>query len=101
MTDLHPSAFPALRGVLSGYLHEDFAAEYGTPEAALAAFLEDANEAERDQFNAEARRFLRATASVNFVDVQRLIECLGSRWVPSSRETLERWLNVDDESNPR
>ena len=38
--------FPELKRVFSGYLHEDFAAEYGSPEAALRSFREDASPAE-------------------------------------------------------
>ena len=37
MTRLKPSAFPELRRVFDGYLHEDVLAEHGTPEAALGA----------------------------------------------------------------
>ena len=88
MKALHPAAFPALRLVFSGYLHEDFAVEYGSPEQAVAAFLADASDVERRRFAKEARRFLRATASVEFEKVRQLIEQMGSRWIPESHAAL-------------
>jgi len=92
MTDLRASDFPELHRVFAGYLHEDFVAAYGTPEGALEAYWSDANEAERRRFNREAYHFLDATESVDFSDVQRLIERLGSRWIPSTRDALVAWL---------
>jgi hypothetical protein len=80
--------FPALRHVFSGYLHEDFLDEYGTPVAALRAFLQDADDSERLRFLAEARRFLERTASLDFKEVRALIARLGCRWMPASRKAL-------------
>ena len=88
MKELHPSAFPALRDAFSGYLHEDFAAEYETPERALAAFYADASEKERLRWRKEARHFLAATGTIDFRKVQQLVQRLGSRWVPPSRDAL-------------
>ena len=93
MKPLRASNFPELHRVFAGYLHEDFVQEHGTPEAALASFLTDANEAERRRFMAEARRFLEATASLEFDEVRTLIERLGSRWVPTSRDELVTWFD--------
>ncbi len=42
MTHWAASEFPELARVFSGYLHEDFVAQHGSPEAALRAFREDA-----------------------------------------------------------
>lgn len=92
MTRLRAAAFPELGRVFEGYLHEDFGETYGTPEAALEAFLGDADEAERRRFRTEARRFLEATAPIAFSEVQGLIERLGSRWIPASRDALVAWL---------
>jgi CdiI immunity protein len=92
MTKLRASDFPELHRVFSGYLHEDFVHEYGTPEAALAAFLRDASDAEQRRFKKEAHRFLEATASLEFADVQALFAHLGSRWVPESRDAVLSWL---------
>ena len=93
MTRLKATAFPELRRVFTGYLHEDFAEEHGTPENALAAFYADANAAERRRFTHETEQLLALTASVAFAEVQVLIEHLGSRWIPASRDALVKWLN--------
>ena len=73
------SEFPELHRVFSGYLHEDFAAEYGNAAAALRAFREDASPAEWRRFEREALRLARLC---------KLLHELGSRWTPPSREAL-------------
>jgi CdiI immunity protein len=82
------SDFPELRRVFSGYLHEDFAAEYGSPGAALRAFRDDASPAEWRRFEREALRLARLTIERSFEDVCKLLHQLGSRWMPPSREAL-------------
>lgn len=88
MTRVHASDYRELRRVFSGYLHEDFLQEYDSAAAALRAFEADADPGERRRFRAEATRFLRATASLPFADVSALLNQLGSRWAPASREEL-------------
>jgi hypothetical protein len=88
MTRAHASDFPELQRVFTGYLHEDFLEEYATPAAALAAFLEDADENERRRFHAEVTRFLDVTAPLDFADVRSLFSRLGSRWAPPTRDAL-------------
>jgi hypothetical protein len=85
---LKPSEFPEMQRVFAGYLHEDFLEEYGTPLAALRAFLEDANASERQRFSREIRRFLERTAALDFSDVRALVARLGCRWTPGSRKAL-------------
>lgn len=82
------SEFPALARAFSGYLHEDFAVEYGTPEAALQAFHQDASPAEWRRFQREVTRLLRLAATREFEDVCSLLQRLGSRWTPPSREAV-------------
>jgi hypothetical protein len=84
--------FPELQRVLSGYLHEDFLEEYGTPAAALQAFREDADDTERHRFATEARRFLERTAPLEFHEVRALVAGLGCRWAPPSRRALRALL---------
>ena len=91
MKPLRASDFPELHRVFAGYLHEDFVQEHGTPEAALESSLTDASGAERRRFLAEIRRFLEATEPLPFDEVRILIERLGSRWVPASRDELVAW----------
>ncbi len=84
--------FPMLREVFTGYLHEDFAVEYGSPEAALRAFHDDASAAERRRFAKEAQRFLQQTESLDFDATRALAARLGCRWAPPSRDALVRAL---------
>ena len=86
------SDFPELARVFSGYLHEDFLEEYGTPEAALRAFFKDADSSERLRFRTEAQRFLDQVHALNSHDTSALIGRLGCRWTPPSREALTRLL---------
>ena len=93
MTRVKAEAFPELRRVFSGYLHEDFLQDAGTPEAALRAFVADADPAERRRFQREAARFLAQTATLDFEDVRRLLVELGSRWNPPTRDALVKLLS--------
>jgi len=95
LTQIAPSAFPELRRVFSGYLHEDFLTEAGTPEAALQTFREDASPNERRRFQSEVKRFLAQTATLNLDELRDLVYQLGCRWIPSSREALVAVLTED------
>jgi hypothetical protein len=95
MRRLTSDDFPALAQVFSGYLHEDFQQEHGTPVAAIGAFLNDASQTERRQFRREARRFLVKTASLPFEEVRALLARLGCRWLPDSRLALADLLAFD------
>ncbi len=80
--------FPALERVFSGYLHEDYAAEHGSAEAALRAFHEDASPAEWRRFQREAKRLAALASERDFDDICTLVHRLGSRWTPPSRDAL-------------
>jgi hypothetical protein len=82
------SAFPELRRVFSGYLHEDVLAEAGTPEAALRTFWADAAPGERHRFQREVTRFLAHTATLKPDVMRDLVRQLGARWIPPSQEAL-------------
>ena len=88
MTRVSPSAFPELRRFFSGYLHEDFLVESGTPDAALRAFWADAGSDERRRFQLEVQRFLVRTATLELDALRDLLRQFDCRWVPSSREAL-------------
>ena len=94
MTHVDPSRFPELQRVFEGYLHEDFVAEYGSAAAAIDAFRNDASAAGARAFRDEARHFLAVTSALDFPEVQRLLTRVGSRWIPRSREELERVLDA-------
>ncbi len=80
--------FPVLERVFRGYLHEDLAAEYGGPEAALRAFRNDASPAEWRRFQREAKRFAVFAESRDLEEVRTFVHRLGSRWTPPSRDAL-------------
>jgi hypothetical protein len=80
--------------VFTGYLHEDFVRESGTPEQALRSFRADASPAEWQRFQREARQFLADTERVDFDDVRERLHALGCRWRPASREALVAVLQV-------
>lgn len=97
MTRVKASDFPELQRVLTGYLHEDFIEEYGSPAAALRAFSEDASAAERQRFRTEVQRFLDVTAPLDFAKLRALLSRLGSRWTPPSRAAVITWLSAADD----
>jgi hypothetical protein len=88
LTRVTPSAFPELRRVFGGYLHEDVLAEHGSAEAALRAFRADASPAELRRFRKDITRFLAQTASLDLDELRRVLYGLSCRWVPPSREAL-------------
>jgi hypothetical protein len=88
MTRREAPAFPELERVFSGYLHEDFVAEYGSPAGALRAFHDDASPAEWRRFQREAKRLARLADTGDFERVSKTVQQLGSRWTPPSREAL-------------
>ena len=88
MTHGAASEFPELARVFSGYLHEDLVAQHGTPEAALRAFRDDASPMEWRRFQREAKRLVKLADDHGFDYVCQLLEQLGSRWIPPSRDAL-------------
>lgn len=88
MTRVSASTFPELRRFFSGYLHEDFLVDAGTPEAALRMYWADASADERRRLQREAKRFLAQTATLERDALRDVIHQLGCRWVPPTRETL-------------
>jgi hypothetical protein len=88
MTHGAASEFPELARVFSGYLHEDLVDQYGTPEAALRAFRDDASPMEWRRFQREATRFVKLADDRDFDHVCHLLQQLGSRWIPPSRAAL-------------
>ena len=88
MTRATPSAFPALRRVFSGYLHEDAIAEHGSVEAALNAFRADASPVEWRRFQKEAARFLKQTAALDPADFRSAVDRLGCRILLSRKALL-------------
>ncbi len=89
-----PEDFPALAQFLAGYLHQDFPAIHGTPQAALIAFRAEATIKERRAFAVDAQRFLAATATLSWPAMKRALAALGGAWAPPSRLAVERLLST-------
>ena len=83
-----PEDFPALRNFLRGYFHQDLAAEYGRPEAAVEQFHRDAEPEEFLQVANEWRRLLQWSAALD--DFNRGLQRLGSSWLFLKQEDLAK-----------
>lgn len=70
---------------LRGYLHQDWAMDYESPQQARDAFLADASADERAEFGREAVRLEGVLAAMSLRDVRVLLtERLGGQWLPES-----------------
>lgn len=91
---LHPDLFPRLAEFMAGYLHQDFELDHKTPEGALRAFLDDANEDERAGLRSELDRFKQAAKDASWIDVKEALDALGGAWRPRSRAALDELLHL-------
>lgn len=92
-TTLSVSSFRQLESLFSGYFHEDYVSEYGTPEGAIRRWREDASTKENQQLDEEAERFLALAESVPFEQVAGFVRReLGSAWRPSDLPRLRKLL---------
>jgi hypothetical protein len=86
--------FPALSDFLAGYLHEDFAQEHGTPDAAVRAFAADASGDEMERVRGDAARFAATIKDWPWSDARLALQRLGAAWAPRSRAALDAWLTM-------
>lgn len=84
------SPYPALRAFMHGYLHEDYADEYGTAVDAVREFRFDSDDDEFKMVAAEWKRFIQQMKSQPIRTVQKVIrQELGGGWTPSSHADLD------------
>jgi hypothetical protein len=83
-----PDNFSALQDFLGGYLHEDFAEEYGSAEEALRTFLSDASGDEIQNVKEEWQRFRELLKDLPFVESQSALYRLGAAWQPANAAEL-------------
>lgn len=82
--------YSALRAFMHGYLHEDFADEYGSAPEAVREFRSDAEDDEFKEVAAQWRRFFQSAKTKPIKNVQAAIrEHFGGGWMPRSHEELE------------
>lgn len=78
---LTAARFPLLGSFFGGYLHEDFEETHGSPEAALEAFLADAQADDARAIGREWTRFAALIAGLPVAQVRTLLrEAFGCRW---------------------
>lgn len=79
----------ALGEWVRGYLHEDYAAEYGGAAGAARAFCREASPAERRRLRADWHAFRTLTEGWRVDDVAVMLTTgLGGSWIPSSARDL-------------
>lgn len=83
------SEFPGLKEFFSGYLHEDFLDEYGSPAGAARAFCGDASGEEAAQAREEWGRLRKVLAGRSLSDVHAAFHKLGGAWQPVDLEELQ------------
>jgi hypothetical protein len=99
---LSPAAFPQLESFFTGYLHEDFLVEYGSPEGALRAWRMDASAKESRQLDREAARLVASAARMPFDAIAAFVRRdLGSTWRPSDVARLQKLFAATPKRAPR
>ena len=70
---------------LRGYLHQDWAMDYESPQQARDVFLADASRDERAEYAREAARLARLMSAMPLRDVTLLLtDRLGGQWMPDN-----------------
>jgi hypothetical protein len=88
---LSAAAFPQLESFFSGYVHEDFLVDYGSPEGALRTWRLSASAKETQQFDREAEALLDAASKLPFDTIAAFVRRdLGSTWRPSDVARLQK-----------
>jgi hypothetical protein len=87
--EINAAEFPCLREFFSGYLHEDFADEYGSAAGAARAFFGDASLEEAATTREEWTKLRKSLAGVPMPEVHSALQKLGSGWRPMEPPDLE------------
>jgi CdiI immunity protein len=81
---------PALANFARAYLHEDFEAEYGSPEGAAAAFSADASETERADLARDIAHLTTNAGRWSVAALQRFMTReIGGAWRPESVDAVK------------
>ena len=88
----NPGQFPALKEFFSGYLHEDFIDEYGSPPGAARAFRGDASPEECAQACQEWAKLRKILTGRAIPEVQTSLQKLGGAWRP---QDLDEFHSLD------
>jgi hypothetical protein len=99
-TRISPSDYKGLSEFFSGYLHEDFRDEYGSPSGAVRAFRGDGSNEEIAQVRAEWTKLRSAFRGRPITDLQEALRKLGSGWQPQEEEELAPMDNALADKKP-
>ncbi len=83
------SGFPSLRQFFSGYLHQDFADEYGSAVDAAKAFRADAAPADLKQLQLEWKTWRASLKDLSAAALASELRQLGAGWAPPSAQALD------------
>ena len=97
---ISPADYAALREFFSGYLHEDFRDEYGSPSGAVRAFRGDGSNDEIAQVRNEWAKLRNALSGKPITDFQEALRKLGSGWQPQEEEELSPMDNALADKKP-
>ena len=86
---INAAAFPCLREFFSGYLHEDFTDEYGSPAGAARAFFGDASLEEAATAREEWQKLRQFLVGRPLPEVHAALNKLGAAWQPVDAEELD------------
>jgi len=87
-----PGQFPTLKEFSSGYLHEDFIDEYGSPPGAARAFRGDASPEESAQACQEWAKLRKILTGRSIPELQTSLQKLGGAWRP---QDLDEFHSLD------
>jgi CdiI immunity protein len=95
-----PENFSALQDLLGGYLHEDFAEEYGSAAEAVQTFLLDASGDEIQNVKEEWMRFRAALNDRPFVETLAALRGLGAAWQPETPAEMNELDEILSQAQP-
>ena len=83
------SDFPALRQFFSGYLHQDFADEYGSALDAAKTFRREAGKSELAAIKKEWKSWRAELKNLSADSLASELRKLGAAWAPSNSQALD------------
>lgn len=86
---VNAAEYPCLREFFSGYLHEDFADEYGSAAGAARAFFGDASLEEAATAREEWVKLRQILASQPLPEMHAALHKLGGAWQPVDMEEFQ------------
>jgi hypothetical protein len=86
--------FPLLTEFARGYMHEDMAPEYGSPEGAARAYIADLSAPEKKALSAEARRMAHSAQEWSDEEANQQLHRMGAVCLLRSRDEFVELLRM-------